>query len=294
MLQYVVDGVSVGAIYAMLALSFWVIFASTRTFHLAHAIVYTSSAYLLYSLYTSWGVPLVFALLATGLWAAGLGMLIEALLYRRVRRAGDTGLLLFVVSAAVLTLGQALVALTYGEQPQGLTQSQPDRVLRSPVTITSYDIWTVATALVLAIVAIVLLRRTRAGRSLRASMDNPEFARALGIRVDRVHLYCFAIGSVLLVPPVAVTGLTSGVTPEMGLTPTLVAVVAVIAGGVGSAVGAIAVGFLLGLLENLSLIWINASWQDVLTFSVLVIVLLFFPGGIRPAPAIRAHTVGAR
>jgi branched-subunit amino acid ABC-type transport system permease component len=287
-----VNGVSVGCVYALLAVSFWVIFAATRTFHLAHAAVLTTSGYVMYVLHSVLDVPFLLAVLGAALWAALLGGAMELFVYRPTRRAGGSGLLLFVAATAMLTLGTAAVALIFSEEPKGLGSSATV-LIENPVVITDRDVWAVVATVIVVAGFVFVLGRTRWGRALRASMDNPRLAQCLAINVKRVYVASFMIGSALAVLPLTIMALAAGVNPAMGLEPTLIAFVAVIVGGLRSFVGALVAGFALGLLENVMLLWLSASWQDVLIFGVLFAVLIFFPQGLRAAPTIRAHTAEA-
>jgi branched-chain amino acid transport system permease protein len=282
--QILVNGVAQGALYALLALSFWVIFAVTRTFHLAHVAVLNIAAYVLYWVFVELDAGLPVAIAAALLAAVALGVLIESLIYEPIRRTGGDGMLLFVAASAVLTISQAGLALIFHENARGLEQDVPPALFRGyDITVTRYDGAIVVLAMVMGVGVWWLMTRMRWGRSMRAVQGNPELAGYFGIPVRRVYQLSFAVGSALLVPAVVVMAMRSGVNPDMGFTPVLIAIIAVIAGGTERQSGAMLAGFGLGLLENVILYWISAQWQTIVTFAVLAIVLVARPSGLRAA-----------
>lgn len=282
--QIVVNGVAQGALYSLLALSFWVIFAVTRTFHLAHVAVLNITAYVLYWMYVELGASLPVAILAALAAAVALGVLIETAIYHPIRRSGGDQLLLFVAASAVLTISQAGLALIFQENARGLEQDVPPSLYRGGgITVTRYDGLIVAFAIVLGLAIWWLLARTRWGRSMRAVQGNPELSGYFGIPVRRVYQLSFAVGSALLVPAVVVMALRSGVNPDLGFTPVLIAIIAVIAGGTERQSGAMIAAFGLGMLENIILLWASAQWQTIVTFAVLAIILVVRPSGLRAA-----------
>jgi branched-chain amino acid transport system permease protein len=282
--QIVVNGVAQGALYSLLALSFWVIFAVTRTFHLAHVAVLNVTAYVLYWTYVERGTGLLVAILAALVAAIVLGVLIETAIYDKIRRSGGDQLLLFVAASAVLTISQAALALIFQENARGLEQDVPSPLYRGAgITVTRYDGLIVVFVTVLGLAVWWLMARTRWGRSMRAVQGNPELAGYFGIPVRRVYQLSFAIGSALLVPAVVVMALRSGVNPDLGFTPVLIAIIAVIAGGTERQSGAMLAAFGLGMLENIILLWTSAQWQTIVTFAVLALILVARPSGLRAA-----------
>jgi branched-chain amino acid transport system permease protein len=284
MAQILVNGVSQGALYALLALSFWVIFAVTRTFHLAHVAVLNVTAYVLYWTFSRLDLPLGVAIVAALVAAVALGVLIEAAIYQPIRRSGGDQLLLFLAGSALLTISQAGLALLFQEGAHGLESDVPKPLYRgADMVISRYDGLTVLFVLVGGALVWVLMHRMRWGRSMRAVQDNAELAGYFGIPVSRAYLQSFAIGSALLVPAVVVMGLRTGVDPNLGFQPVLIAIIAVIAGGTERQSGAMLAAFLLGLLENVVLYWVAAQWQTIITFTALAILLVARPSGLRAA-----------
>lgn len=282
--QILVNGISLGAAYAVLALSFWVIFAVTRTFHLAHVIVLNVAAYTLYWVLIEQDLGLAPAVLAAAVVAMALGVVIETVVYQPIRRHGGDQLIIFVAATAVLAIGQAVLALIFQESARGLEESVPPPLLRvGEIVITRYDGLNVLFALLCGIGVWVVMNRLRWGRAMRAVQGNPELAGYFGIPVQRVYRISFALGSLLLIPVVVTLALRSGVSPNLGFNPVLIAIIAVIAGGTESQVGAMAMAFLIGLVQNLVLLELSAQWQPIITFGALFLLLLIKPSGLKAA-----------
>ncbi|MDO8211119.1 branched-chain amino acid ABC transporter permease [Conexibacter sp. CPCC 206217] len=284
MSQILVNGISQGALYALLALSFWVIFAVTRTFHLAHIAVLNVAAYVLYWVFVDLDTNIWLAIVAALGAAVALGVLIESVIYEPIRRHGGDQLLLFLAASALLTISQAVLALLFQEDARGLETTVPEPLYRAAeFTVTRYDGLIVAFAVGFGLLVWLIMSRSRWGRSMRAVQGNPELAGYFGIPVARVYRIAFALGSALLVPAVVVMALRTGVNPDLGFTPVLIAIIAVIAGGTERQSGAMLAAFALGLLENVVLLWISAQWQTIVTFAVLALMLVARPSGLRAA-----------
>lgn len=288
MSQIVANGVSLGALYGLLALSFWVIFAVTRTFHLAHILVLNFAAYTVYTVFVLLGWPLWTAISAAAAVAILTAVAVETWIYQPIRRRGGEGLVIFVASTAVLLIGQAALALLFQESSRGVIRDVPPPVLRAAgMVVSRFDALNIIAAVLGAIVIWALMQRSSLGQSMRAVQENPQLARYFGFNVARIYRLSFALGSLVLVAPATLLAMRNGVNPDLGFTPVLIAIIAVIAGGTESQFGAMAAGFLLGVLQNISLVWLAAEWQTVVTFSALFVILLIRPTGLRAAVAVR-------
>ena len=280
--QIVLDGIAVGALYAMFAVGFWVIYSVTRTFHFAHVTVLAATAYAYYMTLSLLHLPVVAAVLAAAVTAVLLGVAIEWLVYRPIRAARGTEMTVFIASFAVVIIGKALLALFFGEESHGVTGVAPAPITAIPgIAITLYDLEAVGLCALMVLAVVGVLRLTRWGHLLRAVQGNPNLAPFFGISVPRVYLISFALGSVLAVPALMVLVSRNGVSPDLGMTPVLVAMIAVIVGGTESLLGAVLAGLGLGIAENVSLIWLPAQWESAIVFGVLLVVLLARPRGLR-------------
>lgn len=280
LLQLFIDGLTSGALYALMAVGFAIIYNGTRILHLAHGAVFTFGGYVLYLLAIPLHVPMVIALVGAILAAACLGVAIDIVVYRPLRRRDSSAAAILVASIGLLTFFQAIYALIFGTDTLNLHPGPLPTFEIGDIIVTALNIVAAAVAIVVFPLLQLFLARTRYGRAIRALADNPRLAVVRGIDTERLYILIFALGSALAGIAVCLISFDLGVTPDMGFSVMFVALVAVIVGGVGYLPGAAAGGFLLGLLQKLSLWQLSARWQDVVVFGALVAFLVFRPQGI--------------
>ncbi|MCW2599660.1 MAG: putative High-affinity branched-chain amino acid transport system permease protein [Frankiales bacterium] len=278
--QLTVSGLVVGATYALLGVSFGVIYATTKIFHLANAVPYAAAAYAAVWSSQKWGLPLLPAC-AFGLVAGtGFGLLIEVLAYRPMRRRNATLLTIFLVSLGISVAFPNLLQIVFGPDNKALPAYKNPTHQIGSVTISQHDVLAFIIALVLVVAVIVFIDKTRFGRSITAMRTNATMAAAVGIDSRRVYLAVLGIGSALA----SVAGLlftTNGVaTPTMGLAPTLTGFIAAFLGGIGSLRGAALGGILLGLVSGWSALFLQVDYGPVVVFGVMFLVLLVRPQGL--------------
>lgn len=278
--QLTVSGIVVGSSYALLGVSFGVIYATTKIFHLAHAVPYAVAAY--GAVYASDNLGLPFAVsLAVGLVAGVLfGIAIEVLFYRPMRNRNATLLTIFLVSLGISVAFPNLLQLAFGPDNKTLPRPENPTYELGPVTISRHDVAAIVIAWVLIAIVATFIVKTRFGRSVTAMRTNPTMAAAVGIDSKRIYVAVFAIGSFLI----AVAGLlftTKGVaTPTMGLEPTLTGFIAAFLGGIGSQWGAALGGLALGLVSSWSALYLSVDYGPVVVFGAMFLVLLVRPQGL--------------
>lgn len=279
--QLAFNGVSTGCSLAIIAMSFGLIYKTTGTFHVAHSIVFISSAYLAYFLFQSihWPVYIIVPLCA--IWAALLGMGIYYFLYKPIYKQGGSVLVVFITSLAVTIIGENLLSLIFNPDPKQI----PQGVLTNPLQIGGFvfsylDIIAILCALLVFGIIVFYLNRTPSGRLIKAVASDPELAICKGINTEKVYLTTYAIGSALAMPAGILIGLRSTITPGMGSSINLIAVMAVIFGGIGNVRGALFAALILSLIRNISLIFLDASWLSTLTYGIFLIVIMIWPTGL--------------
>lgn len=278
--QLTVSGIVVGSTYALLGVSFGVIYATTKIFHLAHAVAYAGAAYA--AVWASESLGLGFGLsLGVGLLAGILlGVVVEMGFYRPMRKRNATLLTIFLVSLGISVAFPNLLQIVFG--PDNKTLPRPDNPTYElgAVTISRHDVVSILIAWVLIAAVATFIVKTRFGRSVTAMRTNPTMAQAVGINSNRVYTVVFVIGSAL----VAVAGLlftAKGVaTPTMGLAPTLTGFIAAFLGGIGSLWGAALGGLALGLLSSWSALYLQVDYGPVVVFGAMFLILLVRPQGL--------------
>jgi branched-chain amino acid transport system permease protein len=281
LVQLGLNGIVTGSLYAILALSFAVIFAPTKTFHFAHASVYVYGGYFLYQFAMVWGWPLPAAIAAAILAAACLGTLVERVVYAPLRRSGAGVMEILLSAFGTFIVLQNVLLLIWKSDPRTVRVSDAlkNGIPFGPLTLTPLDLITVAVAAAVFGGVVAFTRRTRLGKAMRAVENDPDVAVMVGISTERIRLAAFFVGSAIVAVAAMLTALDKGLEPTIGVNALLVAVVAMIVGGVGSFPGAALAGLFLGIVENLGIWQIPSEWKSTITFSVLAVFILFRPTG---------------
>jgi len=282
--QQIVNGLILGSMYALVAIGFSMIYGIVRLINFAHGDVVMIGSFVTLGLLQKLGMP--FPLVALGVLATcgTVGILIEKGAFRPMRGAPQvTG---FIASLAVSIMLQNLGILFLTAQPRNF--SFPDYLQKvialGGVSFRVIDLVIMLTAMVLMAALILLVRKTRLGMAMRATAENIDVARLMGININRTITASFAIGSALA----GMAGLMWGgkfgqIDPLLGFVPGLKSFVAAVIGGVGSIPGAILGGYVLGLSEVLFvglLPPVYSAYRDALVFSTLIVILLIMPNGI--------------
>jgi branched-chain amino acid transport system permease protein len=281
LVQLVLNGIVTGSLYAVLAISFAIIFAPTRTFHFAHGSVYVYGGYFLYQLAVEWRWPLLAAIPAAILAAACLGAAVDRVVYTPLRKSGAGVMEILLSAFGTFIVLQNVLLLVWKSDPRTvrIPEALKNGIAFGPLTLTPLDLITVAVAVVVVGGIAVFIRRTRLGKAMRAVENDPDVAVMVGISTERVRMAAFFLGSGIVAVAAALTALDKGLEPTIGVNALLVAVVAMIVGGVGSFTGAALAGLFLGVVENLGIWKIPSEWKSTITFSVLAVFILFRPTG---------------
>ena len=294
LLQQVVNGLSLGAIYALLALGFTLVYGILELINFAHFNVFMVGSFIgMWALQllgisgqsrvltgTALAATLFFAFAVTMIAAGALGVVIERVALRPLRGVRGTAGMITTIGVSYILFN--LILLTVGAGSQNYPNPLP--VVRwrfGQVTIELREvlIWGVALTLMLALHLFV--GRTRLGKAMRATAQDAEAARMMGVDVDRVVGTTFFLGSALAGAAALIFGLYYNYTSFIiGYTAGLRAFTAAVLGGIGSIPGAMIGGLVIGLIESLGGQLIAVRWTDVIIFSILVLVLVFAPSGL--------------
>ena len=282
--QQIVNGVLLGSMYALVAIGFSMIYGIIRLINFAHGDVVMIGAFLTLGLLPVVGAPFPLVALVVLVAGAIIGILIEKGAFRPMRGAPQvTG---FIASLAVSIMLQNLGVLFLTAQPRNFTfPGYLQKVVNiGAVSFRVVDLVIMLSALILMCGLILLVNKTRLGMAMRATAENIDVARLMGINVNRTIMATFALGSALA----GIAGLMWGgkfgqIDPLLGFVPGLKSFVAAVIGGVGSIPGAILGGYVLGLSEVLFvglLPPIYSAFRDAFVFSTLILILLILPNGI--------------
>jgi branched-chain amino acid transport system permease protein len=280
--QQLVNGMMLGSTYALVAIGYTLIFGVLRLLHLAHGEVFMVGAFAGLQLVLLWHFGPLGALIGGLLGSALLGMLLELVAFRPIRRHGNAHL-----APIVSTLGAGLVIQELMTKFFGAEQSSFPSSLHSVVydlgfiAVTGTQLFIVGAAAMSMIVLHQFVTRTRYGMALRAASESIEIASILGINVDTVILLTFAVASALAGIAGVLVGLNfSAISPYMGIDMGIKGMAVMLIGGLGSLYGAMLGGLILGMGEVLSVAYLESAYRDAFTFGLMILILIVRPGGL--------------
>lgn len=289
--QHLINGLTLGSIYALIALGYTMVYGILKFINFAHGeilMVGTFMGLLLYKWLCTFSgnataifVYFVFAMLFAMTCSATLGVVIEKLAYKPLRGASRLAPLLSAIGMSIILMN--LAASIFGTKPRKFPYPfNNDSFDVFGVAITPHQLLILGVAMVLMIVLKIFIDKTRLGKAMRATSENKNIAALMGINVNFIISLTFAIGSALAATAGVLIALEYKVEPTMGAMAGLKAFIAAVVGGIGNITGAMLGGVLLGLLETFGVVilGIPQGLKDTIAFSVLIIILLFKPSGL--------------
>ena len=280
LVQLTVNGIIWGALYALLGLSWNIIYGATSIFHFAHALIFTAAAYGAVIVTMDLGLPLALGVLGAIIAGILAGWAIERGIYRPLRRLGASPVVIFVSSLGTLIFGEAVFLIIFKPLPRRLHGFPIKAINISDITFTNLQLAVVITSAIVICGVWIYLKKTKSGKAIQAVGSNPEMAEALGIDREKIYLLVFGIGSGIASIAGVLHTLDSVAEPLMGMELIFPAFIVTFLGGVGSIPGVIVGGLILGLAENISLAWLQSDYKVILAFTILLIVIILRPRGL--------------
>jgi len=273
-------GVVIGCIYILLATGLNIIFGVMKLVNFAHGQLLMIGAYIAFTVTTALGLNAYIAVLVAMGTVALIGVGLERFTFRRVLGADklneifvSLGLIYVFENAAVLLWGNTTYQIS--SPLQGLQLS-----LGQDVAI-SYDMLSAILIVIVILVALfLLLKKTKIGLAMRATSQKSNASMLMGVNIEKVYIFTFALGAALAGAAGALYGILLPFNPAIGALPTIKAFAIIIIGGLGSIPGAVIGGLLYGIAENTAVYFLGATWQDAIAFALLIIVLVIRPTGI--------------
>ena len=290
MLQFIVNGIIAGCIYALVALGFSLIYGTARFFNFAHGAVYTLGAYLAYTFCVPLSLPFPLAVFLAIALSSLAGAGIEFTIYRPMRKRGSSSLILLISSLGLLIVMQNIISLVWGDATKSIRASSAGEGFDIfGARITTIQLVIVFTSCGLTLLLRFFLDKTLLGLRLRAVAGDRELSQVMGIDPDKSILLSFALGSILAAAAAILISLDTDMTPTMGFYALLMGVAAAIIGGVGEISGALLGGLFVGLVQNLGVWKLPTEWQDAIVFAVVILFLLVKPQGFLGTPLKRTE-----
>lgn len=276
--QQLTNGLVLGSIYALGALGFTLIFGVARVINFAYGELLMLGAFITLSLMTQLNVGFFMALPVGMAAIAVVSVLVYVLTVRPVMRG--TPLQALLVTTGVLYVLREVAIHIWGTAPRQMEMGMDGAFEFGEVIVTHQRVIAIATMVALVVALYVILYRMRIGKALRAVAQNRAGAEAIGLNVDRMVGFAFAVSGAMACAAGALIGALYAVDASMGNAPLLKSFVIVIFGGLGSVPGAIIGGLLIGLIETFTGSYISYAFKDVFMFLIMIAVLLFRPAGL--------------
>jgi branched-chain amino acid transport system permease protein len=285
-LQQLVNGLSLGSIYALIALGYTMVYGVLRLINFAHGDVYMLGAYVGYFLSRKLQgkepslTSAILVMLGAMIACAIFGLIIERLAYRPVRRASRLTLLITAIGVSLFIENAA--QLVFGPDPKFFPSLAPHRDFKiAGVHLTTEQLTVIGVSFLLMILLRFFIQKTRTGKAMRAVSFNLDAAKLMGISTDRIIATTFALGSALAAAGGVLIGMQiPKIDPLMGILYGLKAFVAAVLGGIGNVPGAVLGGLVIGTSEVLVVGYLSSTYRDAIAFGILILVLILRPQGI--------------
>lgn len=280
-LSYLISGISLGSVYAIIALGYTMVYGIAKMLNFAHGDVIMVGGYISFCAMSYLGVPTIVAVLLAMVVCTVLGVVIEGLAYRPLRSAPSLAVLITAIGVSYFLQNAAL--LMWGANPRSYNSviTGSLNLFGGQLNISYISLLTIASCLVIMVALTVFTSKTKIGKAMRACSEDKGAAQLMGINVNRTISITFAIGSALAaIAGVLMCSSYPTLQPTTGSMPGIKAFTAAVFGGIGSIPGAFLGGILLGIIEAMAKAYISTSLANSIVFAVLIITLLVRPAGL--------------
>ena len=279
-IQQLVNGISLGSIYALIALGYTMVYGIIKLINFAHGDVFMIGAFIGFYAIAKWELGFFPALLLAMAVCAVFGVLIERIAYKRLRNATRIAALITAIGVSLLI--EYTTIFFRGAQPAAYPEVVKNKILDVfGVQISSTSILILSVSVVLMLLLQFIVHKTKIGKAMRAVSHDADAAKLMGINVDNTISATFAIGSALAGAAGVIFGVYyTKIDPLMGVIPGVKAFIAAVLGGIGIIPGAMAGGMLLGVVESIVSALGYSLWRDAAAFVILILILIFRPSGI--------------
>ncbi|RWD63466.1 branched-chain amino acid ABC transporter permease [Mesorhizobium sp.] len=279
-LQLFIDGVVSGCAIGLVSVSFSYFYATTGTFHVAHAGIYTFSAYLAWWL-VGLGVPFAAALALAVAFGGVAGYITQRFLYERLSRDAASPLVMMIASIGLLTVLQNVVAILFTPNIVQFDLSwRLSHISLGGISLSYPQALIFVSSLAIVTALVLFARHSALGKRIRAVTSNPDLAEITRLAPKQVFAIVLAISSAIVAVPGVLIGVDQALQPYTSLLVLLTAVIAMIAGGIGSLTGAFCMSILLAVVQSMSVAFMSGRWSVAAVFGIFIVFILFRPEGL--------------
>jgi len=279
--QLLINGLIAGAIYALVASGFALIYSTCKFVHFAHGSTVAIGAYFLYLFFSLIGFNFWLSVILTIIFTAGFGWLTNKIVYDELRKRKASNVILLIASVGLLILFESLILLFFGADVKTIGFIKIAKGLEFlGAIITPLQIVIIVSSLILFVLLFFFIKKSKIGKAMRAVADNKDVAEIVGISAKKIYAWSFVIGSAIAGVAGVLVGLEQNLEPTMGTNLIIKGFTGAVIGGIGSVPGAILGSFLLGLVENFGIWFLPSGYKDAIAFIILFIFLILRPQGI--------------
>lgn len=281
-LSYLINGISLGSVYALIALGYTMVYGIAKMLNFAHGDIIMIGSYVTFTAVSVMGMPAGVGVIIAVVVSTVLGVLIEKIAYKPLRGASSLAVLITAIGVSYFLQNAAL--LIFGANAKSFTSVVKIPALKladGALVISGETMVTIISCIVIVVGLSCFVKYTKSGRAMLAVSEDKQAAQLMGVNVNGTIALTFAIGSALAaIAGALMCSAYPNLTPYTGAMPGIKAFTAAVFGGIGSIPGAMIGGILLGVIENLSKAYISSQLADAIVFGVLIVVLLVKPTGI--------------
>lgn len=285
-ISYLLNGISLGSVYAIIALGYTMVYGIAKMLNFAHGDVIMIGCYIVFTMMTTMGLNPIISIVAAIVGCTVLGVVIEKIAYKPLRKASPLAVLITAIGVSYFL--QNLALIIFGADTKSFTsvvKMEPLRLAGGKLVISGVTIVTVVACIVIVVALMTFIKKTKAGQAMLAVSEDKDAAQLMGVNVNKTISLTFAIGSGLAaIAGVLLCSAYPTLSPYTGSMPGIKAFTAAVFGGIGSVPGAFIGGILLGVIEILGRAYISSQLSDAIVFAVLILVLLIKPTGILGKP----------
>lgn len=274
------NGIVMGSIFALVSLGFALVYNTTRIFHISYAVLYMFAPYMILTFYKNLRFPSLIAFLIAILLTMLLSVVMELVVYRPLAKKKSSFTVILISSIGIMIVVINLVAMFYGNETKILNPNISKSVSIGNIIITYSQLYQLIPSLIVIILFMTFLKFSKFGIKTRAMRDDDVLCTVFGMNIYKMRLVLFILSGFFAALGGGLVAYDVGMDPYVGMPMLLNAVVALIIGGMGRFEAPIIGGFIIGILQAMA-VWVFSSrWQDAVTFTLLILFLLFRPQGL--------------